>query len=426
MPRSRSAGRPAYHNRANPQLFHQSDSETGPHGVRRHHDTDDDHLPQPYVDERQRRRRTRRRRRSSSRSAEESLADSEADGPREGSERAPRQRADRALTSAPTPRANQELPEPAFPAGSEAERRLNLLSRESLAGYRHRDLRATPLNVPLRSLDTLRSFSVPDDQERREQRRAENRRQPPGGKGGDGAGGARGVQGEGGRPARPGRQITPATASDSSPDTPPRGPGNRLSSLTSSDSNNGFPSAANANANTKANASAAATPRAGQRSERRAPHEPDREINLRDIKTDNETRRKRPVSVKTPNDRLPVACAADTADNSAQGGGAGGGAGGGRRGAGLQHKDSCSSNASRPRGGWGNGREAGREREREREVGRAGTDPWAQQLGVDIMSSTEQSLGGQCSLYTVHNHNTSVKTPAGAEHELSEHDINFA
>ena len=324
------------------------------------------------------------------------MADSEGEGPREGSERAPREGADRALTSAPTPRADRELPEPAFPAGSEAERGLNLLSRDSLAGFRHRGPPATPLNVPLRSLDTPRSSSVPDDPERREQRREEDRRQPPGEKGGDGTGGTRGVQGKGGRPkpSGHGRQITPASASDSSPDTPPRGPGNCLSSLTSSDSSNGF----SANANVKV----AATPR-GHRSKRRATHEPDREINLRDIKTDNETRRKRPVSVKTPKDRLPVACAADTADSSPQGGGAGGG----RRGAGVQHKDLCSSNASRPRGVWGNGREAGREREkeREREVGRAGTDPWAEQMGVDIMSS------GQCSLYTVHDHNTSVKTP---------------
>ena len=405
MPRSRSAGHSAYHNRSYPQLFHQSNSETGPHDVRRHHDTDDDHLPQQYVDERHQRRRTRRRGRSSSRSAEEPLADSEAEGPREGSERAPRGRADRALTSASTSRANRELPEPAFPAGSEAERGLNLLSRERLAGFRHRSPPATPLNVPLPSLDTPRSFSVPDDLERREQRREEDRRLPPGGKRGNGAGGKRRVQGEGGRPkpSGHGRQITPATTSDSSPDTPPRGPGNRLSSFTSSDSNNGF--SANANA-----AIATPTPRPrGQRSEGGATHEPDREINLRDIKTDNETRRKRPVSVKTPNDRLPVACAADTADNSSQGGGAGGGAGGGRRGVGLQHKDSCSSKASRPRGGGGNGREAGRERETE--VGRAGTDPWAEQMGVDIMSSAEQSLSGQCSLYTVHDHNTSVKTP---------------
>ena len=162
-------GRSIQHNRSHPQPLCLSDSET-----------EGTYTLQQYADERPSRRR--RRGRSLSRSADDALDDSDADFPRlslqqERNERS-RQRMEGVITSAP--RANQELPRPPSPIGSEAERQLNLLSRENRVAFSGRGL-TTPLNVPVRDQNVPSSSSVPGDPRQGEQKQVSAvEHRPPG------------------------------------------------------------------------------------------------------------------------------------------------------------------------------------------------------------------------------------------------------
>ncbi|XP_070199198.1 serine/arginine repetitive matrix protein 1-like isoform X3 [Littorina saxatilis] len=397
VPRKRSgdrhAGRSIHHNRSHPQLFYLSDAENG--GLITYHLPGDSSHPQQYIVQQPPKQR-------SGRSFSQSAADGfDYDSRHRGvssNRRGSELESDGQGQGHP---ANQDRYSHSYLRAAE---RQNLLSRENVSPSR--GPATTNLNVPLTGrVDVIAGSGSRGEEASGRQKDPAVDRPSGSGRRGDRQRRRERSNDEQDDPHATRRKATPATTSDTSPDLArQRSAHPRRHSVSSSDSDNFHTPTPNTPTTTTAPITIASTS-----GEPRPPHhrEPHDEINLRDIKTDNETRPKRPVSSRintatataTNNgDNLPVACAADVAVRDPGLGGPSPSRCAGR----LQKKESV----SRSRGGSRRSEASGGGPE-----GRGvGPEGWAH-LGVDIMTSADNSLSGQCSQYTTTNHSTTVKTP---------------
>ena len=277
---------------------------------------------------------------------------------------------------------------PTDAGGSEVPRGMNVLSRENLSQATPRAVTSNPLNVPLAGAHASAAHS------RRTPFPSTTRRETEAGGKQSRAKARQRAQ----HLCGPSNNAVIATDSDASTNaTFPKHHCQHSTSISSSDSDN---DSRNHNPpSSRRPPTARATPTRT-------------EIDIRDIKTDNETRRKRPVSFKANNARPPVACAADDVALSTprplhnQQSGATPSDHHSPRQPRLQKKESCTSRDSARGGGSSHGYPASGDMH----DATAGSELLREQFGVEV---TGHSLSSQqqVSAFTEHNHSTAAKMP---------------